>query len=433
MSGLKAGIGRAIITPPIGIPMVGFAGRGPAEGIHDDLLATALALESDGARALILAVDLLGVSAEFTGAVRAEVARRCDVPEGNLLLCASHTHYGPATDAYGTSDSPDVASYLGNLKFLLAGAAQAAVAALEPARLGFGAGTSTIGVNRRERRPDGQIILGQNPAGPCDREVRVVRLDSAAGVPLAALVNFACHPVSAASQMREISADYVAAMRELVETFAGAACLFLQGAAGNINPVEMRHSFEPARRLGVMLGGAVATVFENTTTADAAGLAAAAARLDLPAMRFASEEEGEPAVTELRANLERLREQGAPEGSVYWTETRLQRAERMLAALRGGPPLDPVPAELCALRFGDIEIVTAPGEIFCETGMEVKAASPIARTLYAGYSNGTIGYVPVPAAFPEGGYEVTHACRVGPEAAGMIAAKSLDLLRQVAH
>src|SRR5437763_11740278 len=99
MSNLSAGLVRATITPPIGIPMVGFAGRGPAEAVHDDLLATALALEAGDTRAVILAVDLLGVSADFTGAVRAEVERRTATRAANVLVCASHTHYGPATDA----------------------------------------------------------------------------------------------------------------------------------------------------------------------------------------------------------------------------------------------------------------------------------------------------------------------------------------------
>ena len=75
--------------------------------------------------------------------------------------------------------------------------------------------------------------------------------------------------------------------------------------------------------------------------------------------------------------------------------------------------------------------ITAPGEIFCETGAEVKRRSPLPRTLFAGYANGTIGYVPTPESYPEGGYEVTHACRVGPEAAGMIADQSLELLRRI--
>lgn len=429
---LQAGVARATITPPVGIPMVGFAGRGPAEGVHDDLRATTLALASGEARVVVVTADLIGFTERFTAEVRAEIERRTGVPGANVLLCASHTHYGPSTGAYESQDPPaDVAAYLGNLKFQIAGTAQAALAQLQPARLGFGEGASSIGVNRRERRPDGQIVLGQNPAGACDREVRLIRLDTSEGEPLAALVNFACHPVSPGGGMRLISADYVGTMRQLVEGFTGATCLFLQGAAGNINPIEMRHSFEPARRLGVMLGGEVARLFEGTATAPAEGVATAAARLDLPAMSFSSVEEGERAAAELEANCARLRAGGALAGAIWWAESRLQRAQAMRDSLRTGVPLTPVPAELCALRFGDVALVTAPGEIFNETGTEVKRRSPLPRTCYVAYTNGTIGYVPIPAAYPEGGYEVTHACRVGPEAAPMITETSLRLLEAI--
>src|SRR5436309_3329357 len=120
MAELRAGVARATITPPVGIPMVGFAGRGPAEGIHDDLYATTLALESGGERAILIALDLLGIDERFTAEVRTEVGRRCQVPPGNLFLSASHTHYGPSTGAHGDADlPPDVAAYLMNLKFQL--------------------------------------------------------------------------------------------------------------------------------------------------------------------------------------------------------------------------------------------------------------------------------------------------------------------------
>src|SRR5262249_46656773 len=135
---------------------------------------------------------------------------------------------------------------------------------------------------------------------------------------------------------------------------------------------------------------------------------------------------------ELQAQAERVRQEGASEGSVWWAESRLRQAEARYASLCDGVLLPTIPAELCALRFGDVALVTAPGEIFAETGMEVKRRSPLPRTCFVGYSNGTIGYVPIPAAYPEGGYEVTHACRVAPEAAGMIAETSLALLQEVA-
>ena len=409
------------------------AGRGPAEGIHDELLVTTLALEADGVRSVIVAADLLGFPDDFVAEARAEIERRTGIPAGSVLLCASHTHYGPALKGdEGTEPSADMRAYRANLKYVLAGSAQAALSRVEPARVGFGVGESHIGINRRERRPDGRIVLGQSPEGPCDREVRLVRLDTAAGKPLAALVNVACHPVSAAGQMRLLSADYIATMRQVVESFTGATCLFLQGAAGDINPVEMRHSLEPARRLGVMLGGEAAKIFEATATAPAEGLAVRSARLDLPALTYPSVEEGERSVADLGAQMARLKAESAKEGSLWWAQHRLQQAESRLGSLRSGVTLPPVVAELGALRFGDVALVTAPGEIFTQTGIEIKQRSPLARACFVGYANGSIGYVPVPSAYEEGGYEVTHACRVGPEAAERIRDTALELLREIA-
>jgi hypothetical protein len=78
-----------------------------------------------------------------------------------------------------------------------------------------------------------------------------------------------------------------------------------------------------------------------------------------------------------------------------------------------------------------IGLVTAPGEIVTEIGQAIVSCSPFRHTLSAGYTDGTIGYVPTRAAYAEGGYEVTHACRVAPEAGEQIEDESVRLLRRV--
>jgi hypothetical protein len=426
MSELKAGIGRAIITPPVGIPMAGFAGRGPAEGVNDELLATTLAVESGCARALVVTMDVIGTGDDYTAEIRSEIERATGVPAASVLLCSSHTHYNAELGA----DDPIAASYKAYLKFLLAGTARAAVADLQPVRIGVGEGQSFIGINRRERKPDGRIWLGNNPDGPCDRQVRVMRLDTTDGKPLAALVNFTCHPVSPADTGRLLSADWIGSMRKLVESFTGATCLFLQGAAGDINPIEMRRSdYEPARRLGVMLGGEVARIFESTATAPAEGLALSSERIELPGMGFDSIDQADRALAELEAALAKA-DPGDASGT-WWAQNRLEKARKKHESLITGVPLPTIPAELTAIRIGNSAFVTCPGEIFNEIGVEVKRRSPVPHTCFVGYTNGSIGYVPVPSAYPEGGYEVESACRVGSAAAPMIAETAVSLLQKV--
>jgi hypothetical protein len=136
-------------------------------------------------------------------------------------------------------------------------------------------------------------------------------------------------------------------------------------------------------------------------------------------------------VADLEAEVKRLHDTGAPGGSLWWAEQRLRRARGMLDAARTGVPQPPIPADLGCLRFGDVALATAPAELFTEIGMEIKRRSPVPFTLPVGYTNGSIGYVPIPAAYPEGGYEVTHACRVAPEAAGIITETLIDHLARI--
>ncbi|MFQ6131294.1 MAG: neutral/alkaline non-lysosomal ceramidase N-terminal domain-containing protein, partial [Armatimonadota bacterium] len=266
-----AGVATANITPPVGIALSGFAGRGPSQRLGDELYATALVVKDEKTRAAIVAVDLLYLDAAFVEQVCAEIARRTRIPAKHVLMCCTHTHYGPATGAFeaDTVDT-DEAAYMADLKFKLAGVVQEANSSLRAATAAVGYASSDIGVNRRERKPEGNIVLGQNPEGPIDREVVVVRVDRRNGEPLACLANFACHPVSQSGRARRISADFAGVACEVVEDLTGATCLFLQGACGNINPVMMEDTAEVPRRLGTMLGAQAVQAYESAAPIQAA-------------------------------------------------------------------------------------------------------------------------------------------------------------------
>ena len=61
-----------------------------------------------------------------------------------------------------------------------------------------------------------------------------------------------------------------------------------------------------------------------------------------------------------------------------------------------------------AVRIGDGVIVTGPGETFTEYGIAVKERSPGAPTLYAGYTNEILGYLPTANEYQYGGYEAGY-------------------------
>jgi hypothetical protein len=157
------------------------------------------------------------------------------------------------------------------------------------------------------------------------------------------------------------------------------------------------------------------------------GVACEEARL--PAKTYSSADEARAAVTSLEAELARARDDRNP-GRVTWAELRLNRARACLESLRTGKPLPPVMAPIWGLALGEVGVASGPGEIFCEIGLAVKQAAVFPHTIYVSNTNGSIGYVPVPEAYPEGGYEVESASRVGPGAAAVVAESSIALLKR---
>jgi hypothetical protein len=152
---------------------------------------------------------------------------------------------------------------------------------------------------------------------------------------------------------------------------------------------------------------------------------------DLPRYRYGSEQDARELAAELDEQIARLEAGEGSEGSLWWAKRRRDGAVAAAESWASDAALEPVPAEMQALRLGDLALASAPAEVFTENGTLVKRESPADDTFFLGYTNGSIGYVPTRQAYPEGGYEVTHACRVDPDAGDIINDACLRMLANV--
>ena len=104
------------------------------------------------------------------------------------------------------------------------------------------------------------------------------------------------------------------------------------------------------------------------------------------------------------------------------------------------PPLveGKVECAVQALRIGDAALVGVAGEAFVEIGLAVKERSTIPHTIFLGYTNGCLGYIPTSAAYGPGGYEVQRAHAVyrlpqtiAPDSADRIISTGQKLLARI--
>jgi len=402
MKSIKAGISRVIITPPVGVYLIGMERSENSHGLHDDLYATAVAISDGKTEIVILTADILFFMPGLIETVRKAISSQIGIPDKNIMLCATHCHSGPAPVA--DEDRPQIEqAYTANLPFLLIGCIRMAHDNLKPAKIGFGNGKANIGMNRRLTRPDGITVISANPDRPIDDQVGVVRVDSLDGHPLAVLVNYACHSVVLGNGSNVISRDWPGVMYDVVEKITGAKCLFIQGAAADINPLpgEPTDRMELVYQLGTEIGGEVVKVWATIETTPDVSLAVANKQLLLPLEPASKYADKLPQLVELDDAAGEL----TLEKFQAWLYSMGSRPQKTV----GIGDQQSVPCEVQAFRLGDTALVAFPAELFVKIGFAIKTRSPTKNTLVATYTNGSVGYIPMPEDYAFGGYEVLEA------------------------
>jgi hypothetical protein len=475
---VRAGAAAVDITPPLPIDLLGFVRRErAARAVWAPLEARACVFDSAECRVAIIAADLVGMTTAMADAVRARVAAAIDCPAEHVLLNSSHSHAAPWPGAPiklgGEFDGwTDLElRYWETIPDRFASAAVQALSDARPAQVAGGVGrVPGLAVNRRERTPDGRTILGWNPDGFVDEEIPVIRVDAAAGLPrrpepIATLVSFGCHPVVVGPEVPLVSPDYLGPLRRWLDRVRGGVTVVLQGAAGNVLPLEAFQD-DPAaaipfgERLALEAAHAVADADPRAMTIErldygsvtpislyrrriAPGqpeptLAVRRRLVSLPLLPPPSVEDLERELAQRRAELDTKRAAGAPRAVTNPIAYHIAWLEHLLGQISAGPLPTALTGEIWAARIGDCAVVGAPGEIFSEIGHAVRAASPASVTLFAGYCGGVLGYVATPEEYPFGGYEPAvshrgygHPAPFSPVVAGIIRDTALGLLEEL--
>ena len=84
------------------------------------------------------------------------------------------------------------------------------------------------------------------------------------------------------------------------------------------------------------------------------------------------------------------------------------------------------------MRIGDFTLITFPGELTVQIGLNLKKATPHSNTFVAGYTNGYIYYSPTAEQLQNvGGAQEDSDCLLAPEWQKIFEEKALELLTRL--
>jgi hypothetical protein len=419
----SVGAARRDITPRHSVELAGcgyYLHRYGTE-VRDRLAATAVVIGcARGGHVAMVGLDMMYNDAKLTRAIRQRAWEQIPQlrPEAICVSC-SHTHNAPTAGWLRGAGEPDP-KYLQQVALAAAAALAEAFHRQEAAHLKAGAANLSGFTFNRTR-----------PGGPVDTRVTVLCAQSAAGKPIAVVLNYQAHPVLFTDvSFHAVSRDFPGAVVDLVEqALPGAVCLYLQGACGDI---EFLRGYRQQGCHDAPIRALAATALRGVVTARPVGghgVGAAVQRAVIPVRSWTRREVSDFA-EEARYRLATGDTQGWLEGIAAQMVNQPARlperyggsVERAVAAVSRFainwahetlPDLDVAPdtmqTEVQALRVGDVYLSANASELFTSLGLELQKRWTDGDLIVVGYANGTIGYLPDAFEVARGGYAAVQS------------------------
>ena len=431
MNKLLAGFGRLDVTPPLGIPIVGYYKPRFAEGVLDELEVNALALAVEDKKVVLLSVDNCGFSETVANSYRDHICEVTGLPADCVFLHATHTHTGPSTCPTYDKDlvlladyenHPLLPEYFYYLRRKLADAALLALKDLKPAKMGWAVGNAPkVAFVRRFRMKDGKVRTNPgvgnpdilHPIGDVDERVNVLRFDREGDTIV--LANFGNHPDVVGDSL--ISGDWPTLFRHRLEkSLDNVKSIFFNGAQGDVNHVNVNakggdlndtfHDFDDvdrgyghARHMGNVVAAAVLQVFDKVNYTDVDSLKTLEKTIDIPSSMPTPEEAKQAHILNdlhMAGKDDEIPFEGMELTTVVAEAARMVRLEH-------GPKSFPM--NFIGVAVGNVALFGIPGEPFTGVGRGLKEAEGWDLVLPCCLTNGCRGYFPMMDAYEEGGYE----------------------------
>lgn len=394
------GVGKRVITPPIGTLLYGYPSERPADKVNDDLRCNVMAFGYDAPDSILISMDLCSFPAPVTERLKDEINGATGVSKERIVICATHTHSGPCLSSIVGWGDFDNDYFENTLIRNMLSATKDAIDTAVPVMLGVGTTESYVGVNRREVLPNGEVTLGQSPWSAFDPTMTVLSfVNSQTKEQVASLIHYGCHG-TAAGHDTPITRDWSGIMVDRMETETGAFTMYINGAEGDVGPRlsngKTVGNISLMTELGGVAAGDAVRAYRTIKDYRQVNYSVISDVIKLPYKEFLP-------VEEMKAQVEAM---GDPEK--FWPFKKLQYStllKRIEAAEKGETKTHmEIPQTIFA--FNGVAVVPFGFEVFSEIFLRLKRYSPFACTLGISNANAANAYLPSQDQIIRGGYEV---------------------------
>lgn len=458
--------------------------------VNDPLFVKALVMKSGATTAVLITVDAVAIGEigpiknDYLPNVRAGLKQQLGIPPEQVLVNASHCHGIVCKDVDAKTIQAVQAAAENLVPVHVGSGVGHEDRIMENRRLKLNSGREVDVRHAYSLPPDEEVA----EVGPVDPEIGILRLDRLDGRPLAVVYNFACHPIQGVPGGGN-TADLVGFASKAIEENLdeGTVALFLQGCGGDINPVFYKDVDHPrsAEPLGNLLGLSTLRAVRQIRCREDRRLTIHREMLTLPrgdrtqrifslearqkqllgslrgtslnlktflplAVKYSLSDEFPSYYSHRylhddalgRDDLRKLDAENRRNIKAYMRNIHimeeLTRVQTNLALLRkhqaslvasGKRTID---VELVGLRVGNFVLVTFPGELTVQIGLNLKKRSPHEHSFVAGYTNGYIYYAPTAEQLTNvGGAQEDSDCILDPRWQEVFETRAVEMFRKL--
>lgn len=390
---MKTAFYECDITPPLGCFIPGHYKDIKAVNVADKLYAKAVVMENDGNIAALVCVDTVTIPSQMHNVVTERVYKYTGISADNVCICCNHSHSGAPIES-----TPDIGcyadeAYLDVFFRLASDSIILAYKRLKDSTVSFAhTNISGFAYNRTFILDDGTYVThGRGKTnikknfGKLDHELGILMYERD-GKPIGAIINYSCHQCCMNQMCNQYSGDFSSVISQKLKSVYGNefVSIFIEGCCGDVNHVNPDINVPIPDTLYIDIGNKIADAVAEALNDSILTVG------DIKVVKLpVTIKKRQPDNEFLRKKVEE-----------YLKANNFTRMRNMLYYTSANKT-DEETVFVQAIRVGDTCIYALPGEIFAETGLEIKARSPFKYNIVSELTNTRTGYIPPKRAFGE--------------------------------